>query len=106
MPQKPFTQAEMATWIETQKREGIERALGEAQSILVWAELPETKRVRNLMKKLEEPYIKILKKNQWKDEAQGRGLCYLWNYLGFLEELIEASRERVQNIRLKKEKGV
>lgn len=84
-----------------QRRQEFEKLLAEENlrlNILQWANHPVTLQIRELFKKLEKPFINILKKNKWKTEAEARGLCYLWNYLGFLEEIIESSQQKVRRI--------
>ena len=72
------------------KFEKVVMAESDAQRIILWAELPETRIIRENFKVAEDRMLKVLKDNKW-TEAEGRGLCYALNYVGILEELIRSA---------------
>jgi len=85
------------------KFEKVVLAESDAQQIMLWAEEPITKIVRENFKFAEKKILKELKSNKW-TEAEGRGLCYALEYMGILEEIIGSAQKLFSKTQTYKQK--
>lgn len=102
----PRNQAEAITYAHRKEREKFREFLvaeTELIEILSWAELPTTKKVVKAFTQFEERIWKKLKACQW-TEAEGKGLVFLLNYAGLLQETIGDCKKTYQNLQVKKQK--
>ena len=106
MIHNPRNQAEALTYLKRQEKNvfaDLLKAESELLEFLTWAELPMSKKIRERFIKFEGKIFKIFKDNKW-TEAEGRGIAYLFQFTGILEEMVKTYREKFNQIQQRKQK--
>lgn len=110
MPSGVRNQAEAMTWFKARRKEAAKLAVDEGgvREILIWGELPVTKKARETFSAFKEKILRRLKKGatgekQW-SEAEGRALAIALEFTGLFDEILNQARKQLLLIQQKQEK--